>query len=301
MFGGFLLLGGRASDLLGRQRLFIAGVIVFTCASLVNGVATSANVLIAGRALAGSRWRARLPRGALDRHDHLRRRTGAHEGARCLERDRRGRCSRGPRDRRFPHRVPDLALGLLRQPADRRRRRTALAALRAELARRGAARDIRRGGSRDRHRRAARARVRDREGTDLRLGLGEDARPLPPRGDPAGGVRRRRASVTRAAHPPGDLPHALAERQQRCDAPRRLGSLRDVLLRVALPAADPRLRAVEGRARIRAVHARDHRRCRCLAGADLTDRHPRGDVHRHHDGNGRVCSTSRASRRTAPT
>jgi EmrB/QacA subfamily drug resistance transporter len=53
MFGGFLLLGGRASDLLGRQRLFIAGVIVFTAASLVNGIATSANVLIAGRALQG--------------------------------------------------------------------------------------------------------------------------------------------------------------------------------------------------------------------------------------------------------
>jgi EmrB/QacA subfamily drug resistance transporter len=53
MFGGFLLLGGRASDLLGRQRLFIAGVIVFTLASLVNGVATSANVLIAGRAFQG--------------------------------------------------------------------------------------------------------------------------------------------------------------------------------------------------------------------------------------------------------
>jgi EmrB/QacA subfamily drug resistance transporter len=53
MFGGFLLLGGRLSDLLGRQRLFIAGVIVFTCASLVNGIATSADVLIAGRALQG--------------------------------------------------------------------------------------------------------------------------------------------------------------------------------------------------------------------------------------------------------
>jgi EmrB/QacA subfamily drug resistance transporter len=53
MFGGFLLLGGRASDLLGRQRLFIAGVIVFTVASLVNGVATSSNVLIAGRAFQG--------------------------------------------------------------------------------------------------------------------------------------------------------------------------------------------------------------------------------------------------------
>ena len=53
MFGGFLLLGGRASDLLGRQRLFIAGIVVFTVASLINGLATSSDVLIAGRALQG--------------------------------------------------------------------------------------------------------------------------------------------------------------------------------------------------------------------------------------------------------
>src|SRR5437870_11626072 len=39
VFGGFLLLGGRAADLLGRQRLFIAGVALFSVASLVNGVA----------------------------------------------------------------------------------------------------------------------------------------------------------------------------------------------------------------------------------------------------------------------
>lgn len=53
VFGGFLLLGGRASDLFGRQRLFIAGVIVFTVASLINGIATSSGVLIGGRALQG--------------------------------------------------------------------------------------------------------------------------------------------------------------------------------------------------------------------------------------------------------
>src|SRR5579885_2727485 len=53
VFGGFLLLGGRASDLLGRQRLFIAGVVVFTVASAINGVANSSGVLIAGRALQG--------------------------------------------------------------------------------------------------------------------------------------------------------------------------------------------------------------------------------------------------------
>ncbi|HEY6963308.1 MAG TPA: MFS transporter [Gaiellaceae bacterium] len=53
VFGGFLLLGGRASDLLGRQRLFIAGVVIFTVASAINGVANSSNLLIAGRALQG--------------------------------------------------------------------------------------------------------------------------------------------------------------------------------------------------------------------------------------------------------
>ena len=53
VFGGFLLLGGRASDLLGRQRLFIAGLVVFTVASLINGIATSSGVLVGGRALQG--------------------------------------------------------------------------------------------------------------------------------------------------------------------------------------------------------------------------------------------------------
>jgi len=53
IFGGFLLLGGRAADLLGRRRLFVAGVILFSFASLLNGVAQSSGMLIAGRALQG--------------------------------------------------------------------------------------------------------------------------------------------------------------------------------------------------------------------------------------------------------
>src|SRR5437870_8777460 len=53
VFGGFLLLGGLASDLLGRQRLFIAGLVVFTGASLLNAVATSSGMLVGGRALQG--------------------------------------------------------------------------------------------------------------------------------------------------------------------------------------------------------------------------------------------------------
>jgi EmrB/QacA subfamily drug resistance transporter len=52
-FGGFLLLGGRAADLLGRRRLFLAGVVVFTIASLLSGFAWSEASLIAARALQG--------------------------------------------------------------------------------------------------------------------------------------------------------------------------------------------------------------------------------------------------------
>ncbi len=53
VFGGFLLLGGRAADLLGRRRLFIAGLVLFAVASLAGGLATSAGVLVAVRAIQG--------------------------------------------------------------------------------------------------------------------------------------------------------------------------------------------------------------------------------------------------------
>src|SRR5205823_11431650 len=52
-FGGFLLLGGRAADLLGRRRVFIAGLTLFTLASLVCGLAWSEGVLIGARAVQG--------------------------------------------------------------------------------------------------------------------------------------------------------------------------------------------------------------------------------------------------------
>jgi EmrB/QacA subfamily drug resistance transporter len=53
VFGGFLLLGGRAGDLLGRKRLFLIGLVVFTGASLANGLAWSSGALIGFRALQG--------------------------------------------------------------------------------------------------------------------------------------------------------------------------------------------------------------------------------------------------------
>ncbi len=52
-YGGFLLLGGRAADLLGRRRVFMTGVTVFTAASLVCGLAQSEGMLIASRAVQG--------------------------------------------------------------------------------------------------------------------------------------------------------------------------------------------------------------------------------------------------------
>src|SRR5438132_6375645 len=53
LFGGVLLLGGRMADLLGRRRLFMAGVALFTLSSLLAGLAWSEGSLIAFRALQG--------------------------------------------------------------------------------------------------------------------------------------------------------------------------------------------------------------------------------------------------------
>ena len=53
VFGGFLLLGGRAADMLGRRRVFLAGIVTFTVASLLAGLAWSEPSLIGARALQG--------------------------------------------------------------------------------------------------------------------------------------------------------------------------------------------------------------------------------------------------------
>lgn len=52
-FGGLLLLGGRAGDLFGRRRVFILGILLFSLASLLCGLATSESFLIAARVLQG--------------------------------------------------------------------------------------------------------------------------------------------------------------------------------------------------------------------------------------------------------
>jgi EmrB/QacA subfamily drug resistance transporter len=53
-FGGLLLLGGRSGDLLGRRRIFIAGILVFSLASLLGGFATDQAWLLTARAIQGA-------------------------------------------------------------------------------------------------------------------------------------------------------------------------------------------------------------------------------------------------------
>ena len=52
-FGGFLLLGGRLADLLGRRKVLITGASLFTAASLACGLTRSAGMLVAARAVEG--------------------------------------------------------------------------------------------------------------------------------------------------------------------------------------------------------------------------------------------------------
>jgi predicted MFS family arabinose efflux permease len=114
LFGGVLLLGGRMADLLGRRRLFMAGVLLFTLSSLLDGLAWSEGSLIAFRALQGLGG-ALLSGGALDPHDHVPRGARAQRRARCLgcgigHRRRGGRAAR-----RGAHERVQLAVDLLRQ------------------------------------------------------------------------------------------------------------------------------------------------------------------------------------------
>src|SRR3954463_15421731 len=52
-FGGLLLLGGRAGDILGRRRMFITGISIFSVASLLGGFSTTSEWLVISRAAQG--------------------------------------------------------------------------------------------------------------------------------------------------------------------------------------------------------------------------------------------------------
>jgi MFS family permease len=70
-FGGFLLLGGRMADLLGRRRVFVSGLLLFAGASLVGGFAQSGGLADRGACSPGPGRRTSVSCRALDHHDHL--------------------------------------------------------------------------------------------------------------------------------------------------------------------------------------------------------------------------------------
>ena len=120
-YGGFLLLGGRAADLLGRRRVFLISLGVFVVASVLGGFADDG---IAAHRDALHQGRERGVHGAgrpLDHHDDVRGGPRAQQGALGLHRDRRHGLLARARDRR-PADRGRLALGLL--PARARRARS---------------------------------------------------------------------------------------------------------------------------------------------------------------------------------
>ena len=176
-FGGFLLLGGRLADLLGRRRLFLVGIVLFTAASLVSGVAWSEGALIAARAVPGPRRRDHHACRVVDPHHHVRRGQGAQRRARRVGCGRSLRGGRRRPARRRPHRPAELAVDLLREHPHRhpRARAHAVPDRREPGRNRG---ELRRPRRRARDQRARHARLRHHPGEQLRLGLDRDDRPL---------------------------------------------------------------------------------------------------------------------------
>jgi len=138
-FGGFMLLGGRAADLLGRRRILMAGLALFTAASLGAALSTGEVSMIAARAVQGLGAAIMLPAAlsiVMNMFEEGAERKGPRDlgRPRCRRRDRR--CDR----RRASDPLCGVAVHLLPQRPDRRGRAAVGAADRARKpARHGAA------------------------------------------------------------------------------------------------------------------------------------------------------------------
>ena len=137
-FGGFLLLGGRLADLLGRRRMFIVGLILFALASLAGGLAAERQ-LITARAVQGLGAAIISPAALSIVTTTFTRGHRAQHGARRV--GRRGRLRRRGRRAAGRHadRVGGLGVGAVRQRPDRAGRRHAGAAAAGREPRRASA------------------------------------------------------------------------------------------------------------------------------------------------------------------
>ena len=115
--GGLVLLGGRAADVTGGRRVFLAGLAVFTAASLASGFAPVTGVLIAARAGRGARCGVAIPGGVVGHYDQLWGAAGDRAGS--VGSARRGRRGRGRAGRRGTDDLARLAVGI---PGQRARR-----------------------------------------------------------------------------------------------------------------------------------------------------------------------------------
>ena len=111
------------ADLLGRKRLFMAGIALFSLASLLNGLAQTSGMLIVGRGLQGLGGALLSPAALSIITTTFTEHERAHQGARRVERDRRRRRRGRPAARRRAHRARLVAVDLHRQRPGRRDRR----------------------------------------------------------------------------------------------------------------------------------------------------------------------------------
>ena len=117
-YGGFLLLGGRAADLLGRRRMFLISLAVFAARLRARRLRRRRFTPHRPALRQGRRRGLHRPGRALDHHDQLRGGPGAQPRHRHLHRDRRHRLLARAGDRRAADR-DRLAVGLLRAGPDR--------------------------------------------------------------------------------------------------------------------------------------------------------------------------------------
>ncbi len=173
-FGGFLLLGGRLADLLGRRRVFMSGLILFAARFAGRRLRPERNPADHRPGRPGPRRGDRLTGGSVDHHRDLQGGRRAQQGPRRLGRRRRLRRRRRRAARRRAHRRPRLGMGALGQRPDRPDHRV----LRAAADRRepvgGPVAELRHPRGGHDHSRAVAARLLDRQRRAGRLGVDRD-------------------------------------------------------------------------------------------------------------------------------